>query len=163
MNNIQQELANAVEKPGLTVDQGGTTFDQLHDALVLYAQGVATDLQTDFTIANNTGPADVTGMVVNKATFNAAIFQFQLFRSTDNPTELKEVGFIYLAYDSVNDAWAISLDSKFDDAGVNFTVVAGTGQVQYTSTDVAGGSYAGTLRFSPVRLTRITALAVATT
>lgn len=164
MNNIQQELSNIVEKAGLTVDQGGTTFDQCHDAMVLYSQGVSTDLQDDFTIANNeAGPTDVTGLIVDKATYVGAIYSIDLYRSTAAPTELQELGFLFLKYDSVNDTWGIELQTFFEDAGVTFTVVAGTGQVQYSSTNIAGATYSGTLRFSPVRLIRATALAVATT
>ena len=47
------------------------------------------------------------------------------------------------------DSWEIALASHVDDAGVNFTITS-AGQVQYSSTNMSGASYAGTLRLKNI-------------
>ena len=66
--------------------------------------------------------------------------------------DVDEVGELYMWYRPVQDDWLISLDSKWDvaDGGVVFTITS-AGQVQYTSDDLAGASYAGELKIVELR------------
>jgi hypothetical protein len=146
MNNIQEEIANAVEGAGLTVDQTGVTENQLVNAILLLIQGGGT--QTTFAIANNTGPSDVTGLVFDKVNVRGARVLFHLERRTDTQN-VAEIGELYPIYNPESDTWDIGASSHGDDAGVAFTITA-AGQIQYTSDDLTGASYTGNIRFTSI-------------
>ena len=103
----------------------------------------------NFTINNNVGaPTSITDFVFDNVDTKAVRVQFDISRRTDTQNVV-ETGEIFLAYDDEASDWRISVDSKFDDAGVTLTVTA-AGQVQYTSNDLTGASYSGTMRFGLV-------------
>lgn len=151
LNAVQEEIALLIEAAGLTLNPADDT--QLQQALaILLGTGGS---QTDFAIANATGPADVTGLVFDKATVKAVRVLFDLHRETSTQ-DFDEIGELWLTHDSVTDTWRIAWTSHNEDAGVIFTIT-GTGQVQYTSSNLSGGSYAGTLRFLDVKTIKQTA------
>lgn len=104
---------------------------------------------SDFSIANNqAAPANVTGLVFDKVSVKAARIFFDISRRTDTQNVI-EVGEMFCVFDAEADDWRVSLDSKFDDGGLTFTITS-VGQVQYTSTDLTGTSYSGTLKMKDV-------------
>lgn len=146
MNNIQEEICRTIEEAGITVDQGGTTFTQLRDAiLAIVGRGGS---QSSFSIANNTGPSDVTGLLFNSANIRSARVLFHLERRTDTQ-DVMEHGEMFIAFNDETSAWEIIIQSHGDDAEVVFSITAG-GQIQYTSNDLTGASYAGTLRWTNI-------------
>lgn len=99
----------------------------------------------EVTIADNqSSAADVTGLVFDKATYKAAVVLFDIHRRTDAESA-NEIGELFLSHDTEADVWRIGFDSKGDDSGVSFSITA-AGQVQYTSSSMAGASYSGVLR-----------------
>ena len=61
-----------------------------------------------------------------------------------------------MRWDSADSEWKISLSSNFDDAGVTFSAVVESGtnfKLQYTTTDLTGTTYSGTLTMT--KLTEI--------
>lgn len=103
-------------------------------------------LQTTFSVANNqVSVANVIGLAFDSASVRSAKIQYSLYRVT-NSNELAETGEIYLIYKNNANTWTLSRQFFGDDAGVTFSITSG-GQVQYTSTNVAGTSYSGELTF----------------
>ena len=146
LNTVQRELVAVVEGAGLVLSD--LDDDQLKEAIETMI-GLGGAAVANFTIANNQSiAASVTGLLFNKVNFKGAQIPFDIQRQTAS-SNFKESGVIYVSHNSFTDAWDIAVDSKFDDAGVTFSITS-AGQVQYTSTNMAGGSYAGTLRVAGV-------------
>lgn len=107
--------------------------------------GGGTIAQTTFTVANNTGPSNVTGLTVSSATCLAATVKYQMRRVTDSSERITK-GVLHLFYRNLTSAWDIVQESEGDESGVTFSVTAG-GQVQYTSDDHTGANYSGSMKF----------------
>ena len=100
--------------------------------------------ETQFTIADNTGPSNVTGLVFAAASYRGAIVKYTLYRKSDTE-EFARCGTLHLVYKTTANTWELE-DSGAGDAGVTFTVTA-AGQVQYTSSNMSNSGYAGYMRF----------------
>ena len=145
LNSLQEEVANVVEAAGLTLDQTGVTVNQLLNAInSKIANG---GNQVTFAIGNNqAAPSNVTGFLYDSNDIKSVHIDYDIHRQSDTGgSEVDETGKMFLTFDSVGGVWKISQTSVFDDSGVVFSVTAG-GQVQYTSTDIAGSNSEGTLR-----------------
>lgn len=149
MNNIQEEIVNVVLDAGLTLN--GSDEDQLLEALqIIFGRGVT---QYSQAIVNNQAAGlDITGVVFDKTEIKAARLLFDIFRR-DDAQDKNESGEIYVYHNTETDTWAVQHFSVGDDAEVEFAILS-SGQLQYTSSNFAGGNHAGTLR-----ITEITTLA----
>lgn len=104
-------------------------------------------LTTNFTIANNqSSVANVTGLAFDVSTVRSAIISYSLYRSSAAPSEFSECGQIMITYKSVANSWELT-QFLTGSSGVVFTIT-NAGQVQYTSTNLSGGSYVGKMKFS---------------
>lgn len=93
---------------------------------------------TESLIANNTGPADVSSMIFTGTANEAIRIGYSAYR-TDGSVEKRESGMIVLQFKPVSATWELEWGTDFDtDVGLTFTVVPGTGQVQYTTDDFSG-------------------------
>ena len=110
-----------------------------------------------FSITNNAGPLDVTGLLFDKDFTKAAKIPFHLFRR-DDVKDCEEMGQLLVSYNIETSTWRISLLSQFDDCEVTFTITA-AGQVQYTSSDFAGGNHNGELRLGDITQIDLTGVA----
>jgi len=146
LNNIQEEIAETIEAAGITLDQTGVTFTQLRDAILSLISSGGT--QGSIAIANNTGPSDVTGLIFASASIKSARILFDIERRTDTQ-DVSEHGELYCLYDNENTAWSVELISFGDDAEVTFSITA-SGQVQYTSNDLTGTTYTGSMRWTNI-------------
>jgi hypothetical protein len=145
LNDVQEEIVNVIEDAGITLVKG--TQDQLLDAIKLIIGLGGSQLNVD--IANNqAAAADITGLSFDKASFKGGQVSFDLFRRTDS-SDLKETGHLFVTHNPESDTWDIALSSHFEDAGVVFSITA-TGQIQYTSSNMAGTNYAGKIRVANV-------------
>lgn len=109
--------------------------------------GTGDILTRNFTVANNqSSAANITGLTFDVAVVRSAVVTYSIYRSTDTPAELGECGFLLLTYMTDADAWTMTRYAN-DDAGLVFTITDG-GQVQYTSSNMAGASYAGLMKFN---------------
>jgi hypothetical protein len=146
MNNIQEELAEAIEEAGIALDQTGVTFTQLRDAILTMISRGGT--QSSLAIANNTGPATVTGLIFNSTNIASARVLYHLERRTDTQ-DVTEHGELHIAFDNENTAWSVVNVSHGDDAEVVFSITP-SGQVEYTSNDLTGATYSGKLRWTNI-------------
>lgn len=104
---------------------------------------------------NQASPVLIRGFFFNPATVRAANIQYTSFRKTDSST-LVENGEILLNYSAdapVGQKWKISQDRN-GNSGILFTITD-DGQFYYTSSDLTGANYTGTLRFQAKALTQI--------
>jgi stress response protein SCP2 len=102
--------------------------------------------ETSFTLANNTGPANVTGLIIDKTLYKSA----QIFAEVRRKTATNEAisnGKITIQYRDNTTTWELLDELNGDDDGVVFTVNASTGQIQYTSDNMSGTGYSGTIKF----------------
>lgn len=146
-NFHQEEICNAIEGAGIALS---ASDDQLLAAILALASASGT--QVSFAIANNNSPASaVTGLIVDKTLFKAAFIKYSIDRHTAS-SNLQQTGQINLVYDETDLIWRIEDNSNFDDAGVVFSVDTSTGQVKYTSSNLAGASYSGTMKSTLTKL-----------
>jgi hypothetical protein len=95
------------------------------------------------TITNNqASPTAVTGAIFDG--FRAAIINYSIYRSTDS-NEASQVGQLRLSYKTTANTWSLSDDFSGDDAGVTFSIDV-TGQLLYTSSNLAGTGYVSKLQ-----------------
>lgn len=145
LNSVQEELANVIEGAGLTLVKG--TNNQLLAALL----GISLDYsEPQFTIANNqTTFADITGMIFNKLNYKSAIISFDAYRK-DAGQEVSVHGKLNAIYKPVLDTWELFgpelVGDLTNDIGLEFDITS-AGQIRYKSSNFAGGSYVGLLRF----------------
>lgn len=149
MNNIQEELALLVEEAGLTVDQTGATLNQVQAAIKILIEAGGT-VNGKMTLANNQTVTDVTVIsAFDKTAVKSAKILVDLFRR-DDVKSANQIYELYAVYDPEGDAWSLSYTAKGDDAEVTFSITS-AGQIQYASTNFAGGNYSGDLRASHVQ------------
>jgi len=109
------------------------------------------DVVADTTITNNqSSAANITGVSFDGTVYRSALINYSIYRKTDT-NEKAQVGQLRLVYKTVAASWSISDSYGGDDAGVTFSI-DGTGQVQYTSTDLTGASYTSDLKITTAEL-----------
>jgi hypothetical protein len=161
-NAVQNEIVNVVEEAGLTLLTSGTeTGTQLLEAiqLLIGLGGLAAPIS--LTVANNQASAtDVTGFPNFDTTEVRMLeFLFQVVRKTDSENLLQS-GRVYLNYDANTTTWTVSKlsvgsldeDDAIDVVDFVVTNVSGTEfKLQYKTSNMAGASYAGTLRITDIK------------
>lgn len=147
-NDIQEEVANTIEDAGIVLVKGNQV--QLRDAIILMIGGASAGAGIQQSILNNqAAPTAIVGLVFDKATVKAGSFLFDIERQTDSSNVL-ETGHGFVTFDPVADNWRVAIASSFDSAGVTFIITA-SGQIQYTSDDLTGTSYAGEIRIIDIK------------
>jgi hypothetical protein len=102
--------------------------------------------ETTFSFANGQGSAaSVTGLLFDKTLVKAAKVWISGRRKTDS-LEAYALIELHLIYRELTATWDLTQRDEGDDTGLLFSVTSG-GQVQYTSTTIAGTNYAGASRF----------------
>jgi hypothetical protein len=101
-------------------------------------------LSSFFSLANNqTSAASVVGFSFSNAAVRSFVAEYSIFRSTTTPSTAVETGVLKATFDGSQ--W-VSTQEYNGNSGVTLSV-ASTGQVQYTSTNMTGGSPTGTIKF----------------
>lgn len=95
------------------------------------------------TIANNqTTPAALGSLIFNKNVYVSGVYDYTLYRKAGS-TELVEIGLIYIIANSLDGTIDVNLESGIGNAGLSVSVLQATGQVLYTTNDLAGADYFG--------------------
>lgn len=161
LNAFQEEIVTVVEDAGLTLLTSGTdTFDQLLAAIGLILKKGGTPVVQ--AIANNTGPADIGAageLEFDPATTRGVFAKYQIHRRSDS-SSVDELGDLKLIYDTETSAWKVPVwNSDFDDAGLVFSMSlvvgganAGFGKIQYTSNDLTGTTYSGSITLTDLKI-----------
>jgi len=109
--------------------------------------------QSTFTIANNQSvAANITGLVFNPAVFRGVTIEYSIYRQTSTALSARaQIGQLRFVYNTQAGEWYMSDDYAGQNAGVEFSIDNVTGQIQYTSTNISGTSYVGTLKYSLIK------------
>jgi hypothetical protein len=118
--------------------------------MILQDQGMTAffneEVQANVTIANNqVSAANVSNLVFDGAVAKKFIVDYGLYRSTDT-TSLAQAGRLRGVYNEDAAEWYLSDDYSGQNAGVTFSITNG-GQIQYTSSNMSGTGYVGTLEY----------------
>lgn len=107
------------------------------------------DGDTSFTLANNqSSAASVTGLLIDGASTRSFILDYSIYRQTATASSaVAQVGQLRGVYNTQSATWFMSDDFSGQNAGVTFSIL-NSGQIQYTSTNIAGSSYVGTLKYA---------------
>lgn len=156
-NAWQQEIVNVIEGVGIPLLTSGTdTFDQLNAAIkeLIKRGGIAAPI-TQNVNNNQASAADVTNFPQFDGTVVKAIECLVSIERRTDSNDVREVGRLYLVFNPETGLWeAPVLQSFFGDAGVVFIatqVLAENFKLQYTSTNLAGASYAGEIRITDIK------------
>lgn len=156
LNAVQKELVTVVEGLGLTLKTPGTeTGDQVLAAIKKLVQQGGQSAAISFAIPNNQASAtDVTGFPqVDHALVRAFEAFITILRRTDSGY-VKQTGRLYGTYDTETSSWDLSIVGVHDSSGVEFSMLNVSGTIeklQLVSDNMAGSSYAGTLKVSDVK------------
>ncbi len=143
VNNKEFLYPQVGEEPGWGEDATAWA-EEVTDVLNALA-GPDDILQTTVTINNNqASAANIAGLLFNTATVRSAVIDYNIYRTT-SLNEVVEAGTLLIMYKSVANEWSVSQILN-GDAEVYFTITT-TGQLQYTSSSLAGTSYTGTMTF----------------
>lgn len=121
-------------------------FNMLRTAGILLESGVLP--VTDSTILNNqASPVDLTDASYDGAIYTSVKIDVEIKRIDATPTEVMARIELWLIYKSTG--WELTQVDRGDDVGVVFSIdtTGSMGQVQYTSTNMSGGSYSGTVKY----------------
>lgn len=107
--------------------------------------------EISFTGTNNTStPTDVTGVVYNGANIRSVRIAVSVYRYHAGNFEATENGEIVLTFKTNAAVWTLDAQFEGDDSGTTFSVNSATGQLQYTSTNVAGTQTTYTMKFKEI-------------
>ena len=155
LNAIQREIVLVIEENGIALNKADDT--QLNGALLEFFLRGGRKTALKQVLANNTGPADVTGFLMNKSTSVSKIALFSIERKTATQN-VQETGILFCTYDSADLAWRHSLLSVMDDTGVIFSIDntdTDAAQLEYTTDDLTGASYVGNITLTAIFELRI--------
>lgn len=136
-------------------DLSEATDTQIPSALAVksYADSVLDTIisqEVSFTIVNNqTTPADITSLSFSPSTFRAIKIDYTIYRQSDTASSgVAQIGQLRFVFNTQSSSWLLSDDFAGQDSGVTFSIDNTTGQVKYTSTDISGTNYVGTLKYN---------------
>jgi hypothetical protein len=107
------------------------------------------DADKSFTLANNQSSAtDVTGLLFDGIATRSFILDYSIYRQTDTAlSAVAQVGQLRGVYNTQTSAWFMSDDFSGQNSGITFSIL-NSGQIRYTSTDIAGANYNGILKYT---------------
>lgn len=147
---VTYELDDLKFKPKRTSPAGANVF--YYEIPFVFTRVENEDLvdYTEATILNNQAAAvNLTGVTLSSASYKSVRIFHEIRRKTDTQ-ELVENGVLVALFKDSTGTWDITPEgtSEGDDAGVTFSVSGS--QIQYTSTNVTGGNYVGTMKIKNV-------------
>lgn len=147
VNNNTFPYPEPGDEPGW--GEGATGWAEEVTTVLNNLSGTDDILETTFNVANNVSSSqDIVGLTFNPSTVRSAVIDYSIYRSTSS-TELAEKGKLELIYKNgatPTTKWTIGRVFFGDDGGVEFTMTD-AGQIQYTSSNLAGTSYSGVMHF----------------
>ena len=119
---------------------------QIVDGALVGIGGAGADVT--FTIANNQSITNVTDLSFNGASVRGFVLDYTVYRQTATASSaVAQVGQLRGVFNTQSSSWFMTDDFSGQNSGVNFTITS-AGQIQYTSTNIAGTSYVGTMKYT---------------
>lgn len=144
------ELADLKFKPKRTSPVGANAY--LYEVQIAMRrvedEDVVDYMEADI-LNNQAAATNLTGITLLSASYKSLKIFYEVRRKTDTQ-ELVENGWLTAIYKDSTGAWDITAEGTQDgdDAGVSFSMLSN--QVQYTSTNMSGGNYTGTMKIKEV-------------
>lgn len=128
---------------GLAVSETSLIINPVSSASATFIQ----DAQETKTILNNQSTAvNLDGVILDPQVIRSFVMNYSVQRKTDTASsEVVEVGQFRAAYNSQAGTYVLSQDGA-GSSGVDLSVQP-SGQIQYTSTDITGANYVGSLTY----------------
>jgi len=154
LNDVQEEIANAIEDAGITLVKGTQT--QLRDAIRAEIENLASSQA----IGNNQTDQDLTDLLYDGSPASglgvkSVRIDYDIHRKDDSQEKTAN-GQLTLLFYPGGDSWEmVGPDEIGDDCGLSFTLsdAGGIAQLQYSTTNYAGANYEGTIRFKIKKFT----------
>jgi hypothetical protein len=107
------------------------------------------DTDSVFTIANNqSSAANVTSLLIDGVSTRSFILDYSIYRQTATALSgVAQVGQLRGVYNTQSSTWFMSDDSSGQNSGVTFSILS-SGQIRYISTNIAGASYVGSMKYA---------------
>ena len=107
------------------------------------------DGSTSFTIANNqAAAASVTSLLIDGVSTRSFIIDYSIYRQTDTAlSALAQAGQLRGVFNTQSSTWFMSDDYSGQNSGVTFSILS-SGQIQYTSSNIAGANYVGSMKYA---------------
>jgi hypothetical protein len=107
------------------------------------------DSEFSFSLVNNqTSAANVTSLLIDPIATSGFILDYKIYRQTDTAASgVAQIGQLRGVYNSQSSIWLMSDDFSGQDAGITLSIQP-SGQIQYSSSDIAGANYVGTLKYN---------------
>lgn len=124
--------------------------------VLLGLMGGGVSQEATFTLANNqSSAADITGLTFNKSLYCHYRIEYSFWRQTDTASSgVREYGEINAHYDHEADEWTMDVSPKGGGfGGITWSIDntdTDAAQPQYTSTNISGANYEGTLTYKIV-------------
>lgn len=115
--------------------------------------GPGTITETQSLIENNTIISKaVAGLSFNQSLTKSAKLSYRIYRKTDSSVEMSEEGTIDVHYSTVDplNKWSLSREIENGEPTLVNLDIDNTGQVRYTSNNIAGTNYQGFIRFKSI-------------
>jgi|GEM_PF-2883723 hypothetical protein len=108
-----------------------------------------TDTETIFTIANNqSSAANITGLLIDPIATRSFVIDYAIYRQTDTGgSAVAQAGQLRGVYNTQATTWFMSDDYSGQNSGVVFSIQP-SGQIRYTSSNIAGANYTGSLKYN---------------
>jgi hypothetical protein len=107
------------------------------------------DGSTSFTVANNqAAAASVTSLLIDGVSTRSFIIDYSVYRQTDTAlSALAQAGQLRGVFNTQSSTWFMSDDYSGQNSGVAFSILS-SGQIQYTSSNIAGANYVGSMKYA---------------
>lgn len=144
---VYYEISDLKFKPKRHIRKGNNRYLYKIPLKLRRVLGFIEGESTVIYIQNNKASAvDLTGVQFNSEEYGSVVITGELRRKTDS-SELLSMLTLTALYDSFDGTWSVTAgpDVSEEDIGIIFSITNG-GQLQYTSTDMAGPNYVGTYK-----------------
>lgn len=130
---------------GLSISATEVVINPVSSASAIYV----VDGDTSFTIANNqSAAANVTGLLIDGSSTRSFVLDYSIYRQTATALSgVAQIGQLRGVYNTQSATWFMSDDYSGQNAGVTFAILS-SGQIRYTSSNISGTSYVGTLKYA---------------
>lgn len=149
-NQTQPELPEPTAGSLIGYNSGGTNLAKFTIADIAAALNNS-DLMSyhSFTLANNqSSVADVTSALIAQASYRSVTIEYTIERKTATQG-IRATGELILEYERYSASYRITDLNKTEGHGINWSMSGG--QLQYTSDNMAGGTYVGNMTWKFVR------------
>jgi hypothetical protein len=132
----------------VTVGQAASATQMIINPVAGASAIYVSDSEYSVTVANNqSSPTNLGTAVFDPTTTRAFIIDYSIYRKTDTASSaVAAVGQLRGVYNTQSTTFYLSDDFAGQDSGIIFSIT-GAGQLQYTSTNIAGSNYTGTMNY----------------